>query len=702
MKKLLFAAIAACALSTAVADEAAYPFTGNLPLWWQSEGRLSARSSNGEFVGSCQKLFDGVYDKDGNERCLLNPDVDGLHATLYFAPIASFKPGATICLTKYAMHGTRSNHANRFPAEWTLSGSPSGEEGTWTVIDSQTGRTYDNDKDCEFAIAGGLPTNLRFFKFEFTAPDKTDYIAFNEIELWGSMEGGTAASFENAEIEIEGAADGYLPTGAEITPTVTVKLMGDALKPGVDYSVSYADNVEPGTATVTVTGQGEYTGSKTATFAILSDITAEVRKSTFFTCSSWQGAGKAPVTYYGGNDLTLVDGKKGGNDTRWMMNVATVNAFPLVFNYGIGSNFSMGGTIVVAQYVLTSSSVQAGTRSPKEWTLFGSATGEEDDWHELSHQTGQRCDVGVTPVVYVIPSENRGDYRYYRLSFAANNGDTYMSLMELQLFGTVTGGTKPSVADAEITGLLDHIELPANGVAEQNLTVIFGGVPLVKDVNYELTYRDADKPGYAWVTVSGVSNFTGSKTFKYIVMPQMTDLTALAREADAARYRHNSPTSFGSNYGTEYLFDGLVTSDNGKRFMVGEENILPFKPFDIDYGFMHPFGRAKRIWVYRYVLTSACTAPSVRFPKKVVLQGSNTGMDGPWTPIVTNDNLAVSVGLQPVTNEVPAAVRAPYRYYRLSVLEPNEKNTDALTSLQEMQLLGALDDCRNGLILIVR
>lgn len=701
MNKLLFA-VAVMAMACGAGAEETYPFTGNLAFWWQSEGRLSTRSSNGEFVGSCQKLFDGVYDQDGNERCLLNHDGDGLHATLYFAPIASFKPGATICLTKYAMHGTRSNHANRFPAAWTLSGSPSGEEGTWTVIDSRTGRTYANDKDCEFAIAGGLPTNLRFFKFEFTAPGKTDYIAFNEIELWGSMEGGTAASFENAEIEIEGAADGYLPTGAEITPTVTVKLMGDALKPGVDYSVSYADNVEPGTATVTVTGQGEYTGSKTATFAILSDITAEVRESTFFTCSSWQGAGRDPVTYYNGNDLTLVDGKKGGNDTRWMMNVATVNAFPLVFNYGIGSDFSMGGTIVVAQYVLTSSATQAGDRSPKEWTLFGSATGEEDDWHELSHETNQRCDDQVKPVVYVIPAENRGDYRYYRLSFAANNGGDYMSLMELQLFGTVTGGTKPSVADAEITGFLDHVELPANGLAEQNLTVIFGGVPLVKDVNYELTYRDADKPGYAWVTVSGVNNFTGSKTLKYIVMPRMTDLTALAREADKAVYTNDSPTSFGSSYGTQYLFDGLVSDEMNKRFMVGEQNAPSFVPFNVDYGFLRPFGAGKRIYVYRYVLTSACAASNTRFPKKVVLQGSNQGMNGPWTPIVTNDNLSVNSALQPVTNEVPAAVRAPYRYYRLSVLEPNEKNTDALTSLQEMQLLGALDDGRTGLMMILK
>ena len=45
-------------------------------------------------------------------------------------------------------------------------------------------------------------------------------------------------------------------------PTVTVKLGGKTLKGGTDYTVSYKDNTNAGTATVTVTDNdgGNYRG----------------------------------------------------------------------------------------------------------------------------------------------------------------------------------------------------------------------------------------------------------------------------------------------------------------------------------------------------------------------------------------------------------------------------------------------------------
>ena len=49
--------------------------------------------------------------------------------------------------------------------------------------------------------------------------------------------------------------------GRAKTPGVTVTLAGVTLKAGTDYTVSYANNVNPGTATATVTGKGSYAGS---------------------------------------------------------------------------------------------------------------------------------------------------------------------------------------------------------------------------------------------------------------------------------------------------------------------------------------------------------------------------------------------------------------------------------------------------------
>lgn len=57
-------------------------------------------------------------------------------------------------------------------------------------------------------------------------------------------------------------------TGKRLKPAVTVKLNGKTLKNGTDYTAAYKNNINPGKATVTITGKGNYTGKKTASFQI--------------------------------------------------------------------------------------------------------------------------------------------------------------------------------------------------------------------------------------------------------------------------------------------------------------------------------------------------------------------------------------------------------------------------------------------------
>ncbi len=53
-------------------------------------------------------------------------------------------------------------------------------------------------------------------------------------------------------------------------PNPTVIYVTTTLEKDVDYTLSYSDNVEIGTASVTITGIGNYAGTKTATFEIVS------------------------------------------------------------------------------------------------------------------------------------------------------------------------------------------------------------------------------------------------------------------------------------------------------------------------------------------------------------------------------------------------------------------------------------------------
>ena len=58
-------------------------------------------------------------------------------------------------------------------------------------------------------------------------------------------------------------------TGKAITPLPTVRFNGVTLKSGIDYVISYKNNSNVGTATVTVTGKGNYSGKTSKTFTIV-------------------------------------------------------------------------------------------------------------------------------------------------------------------------------------------------------------------------------------------------------------------------------------------------------------------------------------------------------------------------------------------------------------------------------------------------
>ena len=67
--------------------------------------------------------------------------------------------------------------------------------------------------------------------------------------------------------EVSGIAD-VTYTGKAIKPVPVVKLNGQTLREGTDYSVSYKNNTNAGKASVTITGEGGYTGKNVQTFVI--------------------------------------------------------------------------------------------------------------------------------------------------------------------------------------------------------------------------------------------------------------------------------------------------------------------------------------------------------------------------------------------------------------------------------------------------
>lgn len=88
----------------------------------------------------------------------------------------------------------------------------------------------------------------------------------------GGYKGTASASYTIAAASLSGASVGGVSSftydGKAKTPSPAVKLAGRTLKAGTDYSLSYSGNVNAGTATVFVTGKGNYAGRRSVSFAI--------------------------------------------------------------------------------------------------------------------------------------------------------------------------------------------------------------------------------------------------------------------------------------------------------------------------------------------------------------------------------------------------------------------------------------------------
>ena len=89
---------------------------------------------------------------------------------------------------------------------------------------------------------------------------------------------GTVDISSNARISLSKTT--YVYSGKEKKPTVTIKKDSAELTKNVDYTVSYKDNIKVGTASVVITGMGNYTGVVTETFTIVPNGTSISGKIT--------------------------------------------------------------------------------------------------------------------------------------------------------------------------------------------------------------------------------------------------------------------------------------------------------------------------------------------------------------------------------------------------------------------------------------
>ncbi|MEE0705927.1 MAG: BspA family leucine-rich repeat surface protein [Adlercreutzia sp.] len=132
-------------------------------------------------------------------------------------------------------------------------------------------------------------------------------------------------SVSNMEVYLSDYTFTY--SGAAIKPTVSVYLNYDKeLKQGVDYSVTYKNNVNAGKASVTVVGKGNYSGTATETFTIepLSFDGSSVGK---ISSKVYSGKAIKPIPTVRVNGKTLKVNQDFTLEYLWNKNVGTASVY---------------------------------------------------------------------------------------------------------------------------------------------------------------------------------------------------------------------------------------------------------------------------------------------------------------------------------------------------------------------------------------
>ncbi|HIQ82541.1 MAG TPA: hypothetical protein IAA52_05505 [Candidatus Pullichristensenella stercorigallinarum] len=124
-----------------------------------------------------------------------------------------------------------------------------------------------------------LPAGAQSAAMTYTPGDTANY-DYSGVELTKQIAIAVSAKgLESGGINVADIPD-QTYTGWGIEPEIVVKDGDKTLVEGTDYEVIYEDNVDAGTATVTITGKGNYSGETSATFEI---VEREINEDEGFT-----------------------------------------------------------------------------------------------------------------------------------------------------------------------------------------------------------------------------------------------------------------------------------------------------------------------------------------------------------------------------------------------------------------------------------
>ncbi|MBD5522447.1 MAG: leucine-rich repeat protein [Lachnospiraceae bacterium] len=233
--------------------------------------------SSAEMSGVSASGYTGTYDAAAHGIRVTAPsDAEVKYGTTLGSYTSTTSPTYTDAGTYTVYYSvTKSNYttvtgsAQVKITEATMDVSAEGYTGTYDAKTHGITVTAPSGAEVKYGTTSGSYTST-------TSPTYTDAGTYTVYYSVTKSNYTTVTDSRQVKIEAKPLTDGmitvsdgrYYFTGAAMEPAVTVKDGTSTLTADTDYTVSYKDNVNPGTATVTIAGKGNYSGTINKTFTI--------------------------------------------------------------------------------------------------------------------------------------------------------------------------------------------------------------------------------------------------------------------------------------------------------------------------------------------------------------------------------------------------------------------------------------------------
>ncbi|MDR3001895.1 MAG: YDG domain-containing protein [Fibromonadaceae bacterium] len=310
-------------------------------------------------------------------------------------------------------------------------------------------------------------------------------------------------------------------TGSDITPEIVVMVGSKVLESGTDYEISsFANNKNKGTASVTVTGKGNYQSTATANFTInpkpliVTEATAQNKIYDGTTAAIITGATLQGVCENDIGKISLTNSTSGI--------FATTNAGT---NISINTNMTLSGA-AAANYTLTQPTL-TGTITPK--TLPPNAI------QPISSQVYNGS--ARTPSITVRDGSTLLTAIDYEITDWTNNINAGTNTASV----TITGkGNYQGTATANFTINPTHISWVTFQISSETYTGFDiippinakdGSLILENDIDYKISGITNNKnKGTATVTITGIGNYYSTRTVYFTINPKPLTVTEAIAE----------------------------------------------------------------------------------------------------------------------------------------------------------------------------